>query len=194
MDEKRRLTRVQWVKDVFMQEGENNSASRSGLPEENGAVPRTEFPTGNDPAVWAEPSVEGAFQQGTEISEEGSVSGEEEVLVEADTPYDYDLYAGDVAEEEIYEEDANLLEEPLPVEEEQHPLLNAILILVALYIVCGFAPLFIALFVSLRVFFWLEIGGCVIILGWLVIGVRPPLIIWIKQKLQERKEQAGEQL
>lgn len=199
MNEKQRFTRVQWVKGVPMQgagdqptpwPGQlagNNPTSWVGHPARtNDFTSWAEHPLEHAPEQWAESPLAEPFQEDTEIPLEEYAFGEEEDFTGEEVA-DYDLYA------EEGEEGEELLEQPFPLEGERHPLLNALLILVVLYIICALAPLFVALFVPLRVFFWLEIGGCVIILGWLLIGVRPPLMIWIKQKLKERKEQPDEQ-
>lgn len=220
MNEKPRLNRVQWVRNNSTQPAENTPFPEAGSPGEESTTPWARLPAentpsswqmpptrnspsawlghttgkhpapwlgptmGNDAAFWPTPPTEEAFSEEAASTDENA-GEEEEFFSEEEMSYDYDPLAEDLAEGEVYEEEA-------PLEVEGHPLLNALLILLALYVVCGLAPLFIALFVSLRVFFWLEIGGWVIILGWLLIGVRPPLMVWIKEKLRERKEQVEE--
>lgn len=85
-------------------------------------------------------------------------------------------------------------EEEQPAEEEQHPLRDALFILVALYVICCIAPLFVGLFAPLRVFFWLEVAGWIIILSWLIFGVRAPFLVWLKERKKGRQEYASESL
>jgi len=125
----------------------------------------------------------------------------------AEAAYGHELLAGDFAdqqmngeefygeemyEEGMYEEDGYFMEEIAP-EEERHPLRDALLILVILYIVCCIVPLFAGLFVPLRVFFWLEVAGWVVILGWLIIGVRAPFMVWFKERQRIRRENPTEE-
>ena len=199
MDEKQRFTRVQWVKGASQGAGEqpepwpgqsagNSPTSWLGHPARtNDFTSWAERPVEHAPEQWAQAPLAEPFQEDPEIQLEEYALGEEEDFTEEEGE-DYDLYA----EEEGEESEEG--EQPFSLEGERHPLLNALVILVVLYIICALAPLFVALFVPLRVFFWLEIGGCVIILGWLLIGVRPPFMIWIKQKLKERKERPDEPL
>ncbi len=107
----------------------------------------------------------------------------EQNLDEADMYYSEDMYEGAFeGEEGLY------AEEEQPVEEERHPLRDALFILVALYIICCIAPLFVGLFAPLRVFFWLEVAGWIIILGWLIFGVRAPFLAWLKERKKGRRE------
>ena len=152
----------------------------------------------NNPTPWETPPEEDLFYQEEEMPA-GNAPGEDEgAFSEENLPADYDPLAEEFYEEDIYdEEEALLLEEQRLLEEaERRTLRDALLILVALYIVCGIAPLFMGLFVPLRIFFWLEIGGWVIIIAWLVIGVRRPLTRWFKERARKRREQeqTGEQI
>jgi hypothetical protein len=218
MNEKRRLTRVRWVKDSSMEEatpvennptywtalpaGNNPPMPRPAFPVENSPpMPRPAFPAGNNPPM-PRPAfpIENTPQQSAAAYMEGYAAGEEEsyaaneeeVFEEEGVSYNYELLSEDDLNGEVWLEDDELLEQEQDFAQEdvKHPLSSALLVLVALYIICGLAPLFVALFVSLRIFFWLEIGGWAIILAWLIIGVRPPLMIWIK----ERKKQTSEQI
>lgn len=148
----------------------------------------------NAPAPWA------GFQQGDVIPAEGYALGAEEPSMGDGVSYGHDLLAADFSEEDIYYDEEEY-EEALATQQiqiqraqERLSLRDSLLILVALYIICGIAPLFMGLFVPLRVFFWLEIGGWVIILAWLAIGVRPLLTKWFKERARMRKEQGSEQV
>ena len=151
----------------------------------------------NTPVPWTGFPEEGVLRQ-EDIPTENDASRGEGVSIGADMLSSDNSVAENLSPEKFDSEKAPLEDVAFPSqlesEEENHPLFNALLILVALYVVCGIAPLFIALFVSLRVFFWTEMAGWVIILAWLLIGVRPPFMVWFKERARVRKEEAGEQL
>lgn len=203
MKEKRRLNRVQWV---------TNSSAESATPAESSPAPWATPPAENDAPFWAPSSVEDnstsattssvadnaaswAVQPSEEMVEESYAEGEE-AFDEAGFPLEYDLQGEEVYEEAFYdeEEEALLEQQRLLEEAERRTLRDALLILVALYIICGVAPLFMGLFVPLRIFFWLEIGGWAIILAWLLIGVRRPLMRWFRERARKREEQVNEQV
>ncbi len=209
MTRKRRLTRVQWIKgDTSPQEAvlaKNDPALWEGLSTEDNSPSRGMLPVEEEQTEklpCQQESIEATVFSGEETFNEAGEPYNSNLLTEEASEGEFSPEAGVLDEEQISAEEASegefsseadaLDEEQTPVEEQRHPLSNALLILVGLYIFCGVAPLFVALFVSLRVFFWLEIAGWIIILGWLVIGVRPPLLVWIKEKRQAPQEQAGE--
>jgi hypothetical protein len=185
MDEKRRLTRMRWTQDSGA-EDVGASSQRPAL----WATPPTGSPFSQQSARFSEENgageTEGAFVQGDSALEAGDASGEENAFPDDEA---FDEY---MEGEEISPEDAALLAQFNQLDE-GHSLRNALLILIALYILCGLAPLFLGLFVSLRIFFWTEIGGGIVILVWLLIGVRPPFMVWLKERLRERQEQLKEQ-
>lgn len=59
-------------------------------------------------------------------------------------------------------------------------LVNSLIILVVLYLVSGTALLFVTSRAPSLVT-WLELGQWVLIAIWLIIGVRPPFMVWLKR-------------
>jgi antibiotic biosynthesis monooxygenase (ABM) superfamily enzyme len=109
--------------------------------------------------------------------------------------YGAEEYGGEMYDEAMEGDEGFFAEEEQPAEEEKHPLRDALFILVALYIICCIAPLFVGLFAPLRVFFWLEVAGWIIILSWLIFGVRTPFLVWLKERKKKgRQEYASESL
>lgn len=178
MNEKRRLNRVRWTQNPGTADGE--ALAQNPAPWAMSPADSPFFASLSD-------EDEAAFVQENSVPETGGA------WAMANASSDEEAFDGYPPEEEISPEEAALLAQFSQLEE-GHSLRNALLILIVLYIICGLAPLFIALFVSLRVFFWTEIGGWLIILAWLLIGVRPPFTVWLKERLRERKEQLKEQI
>lgn len=65
-------------------------------------------------------------------------------------------------------------------------LVNSLIILVIIYLATGTVPLFLTSKAPASVP-WLELGQWILIIIWLLIGVRPPFMAWLKQT-KERKE------
>ncbi len=178
MNDKRRLTRVRWVHDTSANEvGEtgNNAIPWTGFPLENGLQPDAGSPGEgyviDEEVVSASP-----------MAKREALFGEEEIAAGYEPLSEEDLY------EYTWLDEAGVLNPE--AENVRYPLSSAILVLVALYIICGLAPLFVALFVSLRIFFWLEIGGWAIIIAWLIVGVRPPFMVWLRERKSQARGQA----
>ncbi len=74
----------------------------------------------------------------------------------------------------------------LPLLKGKLTLLNALTILLIFYAVCEVGQLFVAP-VAPSLLPWIELGQWIIILLWLIVGVRPPFMRWIKQE-RARKE------
>lgn len=218
MDEERRLNRVQWVNntpDLGTGSAGNTPAPWAGFPGANNPPPWTGFPGGNNPSAWRpeagdDPSSWGMFPGGDRASSLPGAFGQNPgpgMVGMAGAAYGNELLTGDVAdqqmygeefygqgmyeegmyEEGMYGEEGYFMEEIAP-EEEKHPLRDALLVLVILYVVCCIAPLFLGLFVPLRVFFWLEVAGWILIVGWLILGVRAPFMVWYKERQRIRRE------
>ena len=212
MKDKRRLNRVQW----------NNPSMEGAEPVESSPTPWAMAPgeegssawevapnatqwtaeTGqNSFSQWRSPFPEAAPTSWNVAPEENNSFSEAAEAPQAEEAYDaeYDpqaegMYDEGMYDEEFYEDEEAFLEEQRQIEEaERRTLRDALLILVALYIICGIAPLFMGLFVPLKVFFWLEIGGWAIIIAWLIIGVRRPLMRWFRERARQRAEQESEQ-
>lgn len=215
MDEERRLNRVQWVRDtpdLGTGSAGNTPAPWAGFPGGNNPPPWTGLPGGSNPPQWRlgegdDPSNWGMFpgEDNASSSPVAGAFGQDPVpgmAGMAGAAYGHELLAGDLADqqmygeefydEEMYEEgmygeEGYFMEEIAP-EEEKHPLRDALLVLVILYVVCCIAPLFLGLFVPLRVFFWLEVAGWILIVGWLILGVRAPFMVWYKERQRIRRE------
>lgn len=67
-------------------------------------------------------------------------------------------------------------------------LVNALIILVIIYIASGIVPLFATLKAPSSVP-WLELSQWVLIIIWLLVGVRSPFMAWLKQA-KARNEQS----
>lgn len=65
-------------------------------------------------------------------------------------------------------------------------LVNSLIILVIIYLASGTVPLFLTAKAPASVP-WLELGQWLLIIIWLLVGVRPPFMAWLKQA-KERKE------
>lgn len=65
-------------------------------------------------------------------------------------------------------------------------LVNSLIILVIIYLASGTVPLFLTSRAPASVP-WLELGQWLLIIIWLLVGVRPPFMEWRKQT-KERKE------
>ena len=68
-----------------------------------------------------------------------------------------------------------------PQSKKQLSLLNALIILAIIYLVCEIIPLFATIITSASLP-WIELGQWVLIIIWLLVGVRPPFMRWLKQE------------
>ena len=66
-------------------------------------------------------------------------------------------------------------------------LLNALIILAIIYLVCEIIPLF-ATIIARPLIPWIELGQWILLAIWFLVGVRPPLMEWIRRD-KARKEQ-----
>lgn len=147
------------VVEASSQVEENISAERDAFVAENYRAEQAALPAEN---LWA----------GQGAGPGGELAGEE-----ADWPEQ------DFLEEGAFPEDFAPVV-VVPMDEEKQKLFTALVILAALYVVCGIVPLFVAVFAPRPVFFWMEISGWIIIIAWLIVGVRPPFMAWFRHRKQ----------
>jgi hypothetical protein len=65
-------------------------------------------------------------------------------------------------------------------------LLNSLIILVIIYLLSGAIQLLVTLKVP-SIITWLELGQWALVVIWLLVGVRPPFMEWLK-RVRERNE------
>lgn len=199
MDEKQRLARMRLTKGSALPEnvaGENPPVFKEEYPGEN--ISQQAFPPGPPTLDARNPAAADPAWSAQNLPTNDISAASNYPPFPADGPA-----AGDGAfpvedSEEAWEDSEEAWEEGEVTEEQERAfwlaekkrmLSNALFILVVLYIICGVIPLFLPFFVSLRVFFWTEVVGWIIIIAWLLIGVRKPLLDWMKMRAEARKEQ-----
>lgn len=74
----------------------------------------------------------------------------------------------------------------LPLPKRKLSLLNSLIILAIIYLVCEILPLF-ATVVARSAIPWIELCQWILLITWLIVGVRPPFMEWLKRE-RARKE------